>query len=114
MIVGKALLLAVRPYPTPRNRLIGDAGVTLDFVLRIEIVVADAVDVGGRAPTMCGRTIRQRVFRRAITPVRRDVDERARLLAQKLEVSREGRYCAGYVPRERPQWLNFAYIDRKE
>src|SRR5688572_3379028 len=52
MIVGGAGARAVGPRPTARECFQSDAGIPLNLFLSVEILVADAEDVCGRAPAV--------------------------------------------------------------
>ena len=69
MIIGEATILANRPDPRTGQRLARDVGVALDAITRIEILVADAIDVHCRRPAVRRRVTRQLVLRRAIAAV---------------------------------------------
>src|SRR5688572_26354042 len=102
MIIGEPLFGAIRPYPASWNDFFREASVTLDFLRRIEVIVANAVDIDGRAPAMRGRRGRKRVLRRTVPTIGRNVDEGVRRFAEQMQMRRERCNCARYVPRERP------------
>src|SRR5687767_10945737 len=114
MIICEPLFGAIRPYPASWNDFFREASVTLDLLRRIEEVVADAVDVDGRAPAMRRCRGRKRVLRRTVSTIGRNMDEGVRRLAEQLQMRRERCNCARYVPRERPQGLSFPNIHRQK
>src|SRR5689334_4484551 len=69
MVVREAAIPARRADPRPRKRLAGDLRVALDSLARIEVLVADAVDVHRGRPAVCRGMARQLMLRRSIAAV---------------------------------------------
>src|SRR5690242_3588202 len=100
MVVGEAAILADGADPRRRQRLARDLRVALDPLTRVQILVADAVDVHRGRPAMRRGMARQLVLRRAIAAVRGDPHRLTDRLAKALEHGGGERHRAGHIARK--------------
>src|SRR6476646_803288 len=89
MVFRKSGRRTVRSRPNAGERLTGDEGKALDRAPRIEIRVADSVNVRGCPPGMEARVAGQGVRRRAVTAVGGDVDEAANRFTETFQADGE-------------------------
>lgn len=111
VVVGLAVFRAVGADPDAGNHAPCDVGVLLDLLAAVEPGVADAVDVGGRAPAVARGVPAERMRRRAITAVGGHVHIGADFLAEQFERAGQQHDRARNVAREGPHQRRFAHVD---
>lgn len=115
VVVGHAVLVAVRPDPDGGEDVAGDGSILLDGFPRVQPVVAHAVDIGRTAPAMARGPSGKPVRRGAVAAVGCDVDVRANGVPEDLQRRRQ--QCDGtrHIAREPlAEPLRLADVDRHE
>src|SRR5690348_16373918 len=100
MVVGEAAIFAGWKNPCAGERLARDLGIPLGPLARVEILVADTVDVHRGGPAVRRGMARQLVLWRAIPAVGGDPHRLAHGLTKALEHGRRERYRAGHEARK--------------
>src|ERR1700674_4830314 len=105
---------AVRTCPDAGQRLPRDQAKALDCTPGVQVGIADTIYIGGRPPGVRSGVLGEPMGRRAIPPVRRDVDQRPDGLPEPVKAHCQQRYCARNVPGESPEGRGLPHVDLDE
>jgi len=114
MIIRLCEFRAKRTSPHRRNHSARDLGKSCNALLRIQICVANPVHVRCRSPAVRRCAAHARVPRRAVAPIRPDVDIRPHRIPEELQRQRKEYRGARYVPRKDTQWWCLAHVRMDE